>query len=67
MLGYIDIRNELEEDEGQETNNILMNTCSEINIKLNNVMVTALIDSESQLNGISEAWYLHNKYKLGKI
>jgi hypothetical protein len=67
MLGYLDLREELEENEDKETNNIFYNKCPEIQIKLNNVSVTALIDSGSQLNGISEEWFLQNKDSLGRV
>lgn len=54
-------------DEEEETTNFPYNKCPEIKIKLNNVEVTALIDSGSQLNGIAETWFNHNKDKLGRI
>lgn len=67
MLGYLDIKDALEEDEDPETNNTVINKCPEIQIKLNKIPVTALIDSGSELNGVSEAWYRHNKETLGKV
>lgn len=67
MLGYLDIKEELEKDEDDNTDNMQMNKCPEIKIKLNNIEVTALIDSGSQLNAISELWYINNKEKLGKV
>lgn len=41
--------------------------CPELNIKLNNICINALLDTGSSINVISEAWYLGNKERLGKI
>lgn len=67
MLNFLNIKDDLEENEEVGRNKIPDNKCPEINIKLNNVAVTALIDSGSQLNGISETWFANNEAKLGKI
>jgi hypothetical protein len=41
--------------------------CPEIKLKLNNVEVTALVDTGSQINGISEQWFNNNQSNLGRF
>lgn len=67
MLGYLDLREDLLESENLKNQHITNNKCPEIPIRLNNIEVVALIDSGSQINGISEEWYLRNKERLGKV
>lgn len=66
-IGYLDIRTDLEEDDEKEITHDNYNKLPEIEIKLNNVAVKALIDSGSQINGLSEEWFIRNKSKLGQI
>lgn len=67
-VDYLDIKDILEKlDEEEEVTQVPYNKCPEIKIKLNNVEVKALIDSGSQLNGISESWFNENKEKLGQL
>lgn len=41
--------------------------CPEINIRVNEIPVTELIDTGSEVNGLSEEWYNRNKGELGRV
>lgn len=41
--------------------------CPEVKILLNNVPVTALIDTGSAVNAIAESWFYQNKEQLGHV
>lgn len=66
---FTDLRETLFENDTD--NNIYedrrISKCPEINIKLNNIEVTALLDSGSQVDAVSEEWFKINKHHLGKI
>lgn len=54
-----------EEDDINFQNKVIK--CPRIMIELNNIKVEALIDTGSEVSGISETWYEDNKNKLGKF
>lgn len=64
---FTDLRDDLLNDDvhDKDDNKVRNVRCPEVRIRLNNVEVTALIDSASKVDAISEQWYCYNKEKLG--
>lgn len=60
---FPDFRNDLLQESGEELKSHI-HKCPELRVKLNNVPVTALIDTGSAMNGISEDWFQQNKYEF---
>lgn len=41
--------------------------CPEVKVQINNIEVTALIDTGSQIDAVSEKWFENNRASLGRI
>jgi hypothetical protein len=41
--------------------------CPEVRVRLNQVEVIALVDTGSQVNGISQEWFDRNRDKMGRV
>jgi hypothetical protein len=57
----------MEPDDNYTSNKNTIEKCPELLIKLNNVEVNALIDTGSEVCGISDCWFNANKEQLGRF
>lgn len=66
---FTDLRDELyDNDPEYNTTDVKKKLkCPELKFKLNDIEVTALVDSGSQVEVVSQEWYDNNKERLGKV
>lgn len=64
---FTDIRDILNNSNDILENKVNNSKCPEVKIHLNDIPVIALVDTGSQVNGVSEQWYYDNEHKLGNV